>query len=66
MVGPAERRALVEWMVAEKHISQRKACRWVGLSRNAIKTLVSLKEKDKVLQERIKQLAKRYTNTGGC
>lgn len=51
-------------MVAEKRISQRKACRWVGLSRNATKEPAAVKEKDKVLQERIKQVAKRYKHWG--
>ncbi len=64
MVGPAGRRALVKWIVAEKRISQRKACRWVGLSRNAIKEPVAVKQEDKPLQDRIKQLAKRYKYWG--
>lgn len=51
-------------MIAEKCISQRKACRWVGLSRNAVKEPAVIKEKDKVLQEGIKQLAKRYKHWG--
>ena len=64
MVGPAGRRALVKWMVAEKRISQRKACRWVGLSRNAIAGPVAVKEDDKPLQDRIRQVAKRYKHWG--
>lgn len=64
MVGPAGRRALVRWMVAEKGISQRRACRWVGLSRNALREPVLVKEKDVALQERIRQLAKRYKHWG--
>ena len=64
MVGPAGRRALVKWMMAEKHISQRKACRWVGLSRNAMGEPVAVKEKDEALQDRVKQLAKRYKHWG--
>lgn len=51
-------------MIAEKRISQRKACGWVGLSRNALKGPVAVKEKDAALQERIKQLAKRYKHWG--
>lgn len=51
-------------MVAEKRISQRKACRWVGLSRNALKEPPAVKEKDKPLQERIRQVANRYKHWG--
>jgi len=51
-------------MIAEKRISQRRACRWVGLSRNALKEPVLIKEKDVALQERIRQLAKRYKHWG--
>lgn len=51
-------------MIAEKRISQRKACYWVGLSRNALKEPVALNEKDQALQDRIKQLAKRYKHWG--
>jgi putative transposase len=56
-------------MVAERRISQRKACRWrsrvrVGLSRNALKEPIAVKEKDVALQGRIKQLAKRYKHWG--
>ena len=64
MVGPVERRALVKWMVCEKKLSQRKACRWTGLSRNATAEPVAVKEKDKQLQERIKGVAKRYKHWG--
>lgn len=64
MVGPVERRALVRWMVSEKKLSQRKACRWTGLSRNATAEPVAVKEKDKELQERIKGVAKRYKHWG--
>lgn len=60
MVRPTERRLIVRWMVDYKHISQRKACRWVGLSRNAITEPVVLKEKDKILSKRIEQLARRH------
>jgi putative transposase len=51
-------------MIAEKRISRRKACRWVGLSRNAIDEPVAIKETDKPLQDRIKQVAKRYKHWG--
>jgi len=64
VVGPAGRRALVKWLVAERQISQRKACCWVGLSRNALKEPVAVKEKDKALQDRVRQLAKRYKHWG--
>ncbi len=64
MVGPTGRRALVRWLIAEKQISQRKACRWVGLSRNAIAEPVAVKEDDKPLLDRIKQVAKRYKHWG--
>ncbi len=64
MVGPAGRRALVKWMVAEKRISQRKACRWVGLSRNTIVGPVAVKEADQPLQDRIRQAAKRHRHWG--
>lgn len=55
---------LTNWMITEKNISQRKACRWVGLSRNALVGPTLIKEKDKVLQARIKALAKRYKHWG--
>lgn len=64
MVGPTQRRALVKWLIAEKRISQRKACHWVGLSRNALKEPVVIKENDKGLQDRVRQLAKRYKHWG--
>ena len=64
MVGPTERRALVKWIIVEKKLSQRKACRWVGLSRTALAEPVAVKEKDKELQNRIKQLANRYKHWG--
>lgn len=64
MVGPTERRALTRWVITEKKISQRKACRWVGLSRNALVEPVSAKDKDKALQDQIKQVASRYKHWG--
>lgn len=69
MVGPAERRVVVKWMVDQKQISQRKACRWrsrvrVGLSRNALAEPVVIKDKDKVLSSRIEQLARRHKHWG--
>jgi putative transposase len=51
-------------MVAEKCISQRKACRWTGLSRNSMAEPMAIKEKDKELQDRIKAVAKRYKHWG--
>ena len=51
-------------MVSEKKISQRKACRWTGLSRNAVAEPVAIKEKDLALQDRIKAVAKRYKHWG--
>jgi putative transposase len=51
-------------MIAEKKISQRKACRWVGLSRNALVEPTIINEKDKDLHARIKALAKRYKHWG--
>lgn len=51
-------------MVSEKKISQRKACRWTGLSRNAVAEPVAIKEKDRDLQDRIKVVAKRYKHWG--
>ena len=47
-------------MVAEKKVSQRRACRWIGISRNALKEPVVVKEKDTVLKERIEALAHRH------
>jgi putative transposase len=64
VVGPAERRVVVKWMVDQKQISQRKACRWVGLSRNALAEPVVIKDKDKVLSSRIEQLARRHKHWG--
>lgn len=64
MVGPVERRALTKWMISEKKLSQRKACRWTGLSRNAMTEAVAVKEKDQDLQDRIRQVAKRYKHWG--
>jgi len=51
-------------MVSEKKLSQRKACRWTGLSRKAMAEPVAVKEKDKDLQDRIKAVAKRYKHWG--
>ena len=51
-------------MVDQKQISQRKACRWVGLSRNALAEPVVIKDKDKVLASRIEQLARRHKHWG--
>lgn len=51
-------------MVNQKQISQRRACRWVGLSRNAIVEPVLIKEKDKALISQIEQLARRHKQWG--
>ena len=64
MVRPAERRGVVRWLIDQKHISQRKACRWVGLSRNALAEPVVIKEKDKAMSLRIEQLARRHKHWG--
>lgn len=63
-MSPAHKRALVVWMVSEKKVSQRKACRWAGLSRNAIKAPVAAKEKDKSLKESIETLAHKHKQWG--
>ncbi len=64
MVRPTERRGVVRWLIDHKQISQRKACRWVGLSRNAIAEPIVIKDKDKVLANRIEQLARRHKQWG--
>lgn len=64
MVRTTERRQVVRWLVDHKQISQRKACCWVGLSRNAIAEPVVTKEKDKELTSRIEQLARRHKQWG--
>ncbi len=51
-------------MVAEKGVSQRKACRWTGLSRNSMAEPMAVKEKDQELQDRIKAVAERYKHWG--
>lgn len=51
-------------MVDHKRISQRKACSWVGLSRNAIAEPAISKEKDKELTSQIEQLARRHKQWG--
>lgn len=51
-------------MIGSKKLSQRKACRWVGLNRNAMAEPSGFKEEDKALQERVKQLANRYKHWG--
>jgi putative transposase len=51
-------------MVDQKRISQRKACDWVGLSRNALAEPALIKEKDRVLSSRIEQLARRHKHWG--
>lgn len=51
-------------MVDQKRISQRKACGWVGLSRNALAEPAVIKQKDKVLSSRIEQLARRHKHWG--
>ena len=51
-------------MVSEKKVSQRRACRWVGISRNALQEPVAVKEKDTVLKERIETLAHRHKQWG--
>lgn len=48
----------------EKGISQRKACSWAGLSRNAMKEPLAVKEKDTALSARIEHLAKRHKHWG--
>lgn len=63
-MNPTERRALVNWMSQEKGISQRKACRWVGLSRNSLKQPKAVKENDTGLKERIQTLAHRHKQWG--
>ena len=56
-------------MVAEKKISQPRACRWrsrvrVGMSRNALRGLVVLKDKEATLREQIETLAHRHKQWG--
>lgn len=51
-------------MIEEKGISQRKACSWAGLSRNALKEPVVVKEKDTDLRARIEDLSKRHKHWG--
>ena len=51
-------------MIGQKQISQRKACRWVGLSRNALAEPVAIKDKDQALRNQIEQLARRYKHWG--
>ena len=63
-MSPAKRRALVKWMVSEKKVSQRRACCWVGISRNALKEPVAVEEKDTALRERIQTLAHRHKQWG--
>ena len=47
-------------MMAENKVSQRIACRWTGISHNALKEQVVVKEKDTALAERIETLARRH------
>lgn len=61
---PTERRQVVRWLIDHKQISQRKACGWVGLSRNALTEPVAIKEKDQALCHRIEQLARRHKQWG--
>lgn len=51
-------------MVDYKQISQRKACHWVGLSRNAVAEPAAIRDKDKALCCRIEQLARRHKQWG--
>lgn len=51
-------------MINQKRISQRKACCWVGLSRNALIEPTAIKDKDKALSSRIEQLARRHKQWG--
>ncbi|GAB2559591.1 hypothetical protein GCM10027190_06780 [Spirosoma areae] len=51
-------------MINQKRISQRKACCWVGLSRNALIEPAAIKDKDKALASRIEQLARRHKQWG--
>ncbi len=50
--------------MTEKKISQRRACRWIGVSRNALREPVVVKEKDTALKERIETLAHRHKQWG--
>ena len=50
--------------MSEKKVSQRKACHWAGISRNALAEPVAVKEKDSALKERIETLAHRYKQWG--
>ena len=51
-------------MVSEKKVSQRRACRWVGISRKALQEPLAVKEKDTALKERIETLAHRHKRWG--
>ena len=51
-------------MVADKQISQRQACRWIGISLNALKEPVVVKDKDMVLKAEIESLAHRHKQWG--
>jgi len=64
VVGPAQRSALVKWIVQQKGVSQRKACRWVGLSRNTLNKPKAAKEKDTALKQRIEALSQRHKQWG--
>lgn len=64
VLSPARRRALVKWMVSEKKVSRRKACHWIGISRNALAEPVAVKEKDSALKEHIETLAHRHKQWG--
>lgn len=60
---------MVRWLIDQKRISHRKACRWrsrvrVGLSRNALAEPAIIKQKDKVLSSQIEQLARRHKHWG--
>lgn len=64
VVRLTERRQVARWMMDHKQVSQRKACSWVGLSRNAMAEPAAIKEKDFALCRRIKQLARKHKHWG--
>lgn len=51
-------------MVSEKKVSERRACRWVGISRNALQEPVAVRENDMALKERIETLAHQHKQWG--
>ena len=64
MVGPTAKRRAVGFLAEEMSCSERKACRLVGFSRGTFRREPVRRQQDRVLRQRLHELAKRHPRYG--